>query len=105
TGAKWLDNDDSTKNILLGIEKQSEHPLAEAVVNYFSNVSTVEKAITTSKFESITGKGAKADHNNETYFVGNKKLLTENNIVIANELLKQADEWGKQSKTVIWFAD
>lgn len=105
TGSTWLNNNDSTKNILLDIEKQSEHPLAEAVVNYFSKVSNVEKAIATSKFESITGKGAKADHNNETYFVGNKKLLTENNIGISNELMEQADEWGKRSKTVIWFAD
>src|SRR5690606_36427750 len=34
SGIKWLDNDDSTQHILSGIEKQSEHPLAEAVVNY-----------------------------------------------------------------------
>ena len=39
------------------------------------------------------------------YYVGNKKLLADNNITIADELLKQADEWGKQSKTVIWFSD
>src|SRR5690606_1333923 len=26
-------------------------------------------------------------------------------ITIADELLKQANEWGKQSKTVIWFSD
>jgi Cu2+-exporting ATPase len=37
-------------------------------------------------FDSITGKGAKADHDNETYYVGNKKLLAENNIAIAGEL-------------------
>jgi Cu2+-exporting ATPase len=37
-------------------------------------------------FDSITGKGAKANHNNETYFVGNKKLLTENNINIAGAI-------------------
>ena len=56
-------------------------------------------------FESITGKGAKASYNNETWFVGNKKLLEENNIIVAEELQRQADEWGKQSKTVIWFSD
>src|SRR3546814_9086781 len=56
-------------------------------------------------FDSITGKGAKANHNNQTYYVGNKKLLADNNITIADELLKQADEWGEQSKTVIWFSD
>lgn len=101
TDIQWLDDDDATKNILLSIEKQSEHPLAEAVVKHLGGVTTTS----ISMFDSITGKGAKADHNNESYFVGNKKLLAENNITIADELLKQADEWGKQSKTVIWFAD
>jgi len=102
TGIEWLDNDDTTKDILLSIEKQSEHPLAEAVVNNFGNISNLAKV---ENFDSITGKGAKADHNNETYFVGNKKLLAENNISIAEQLQNQADEWGKQSKTVIWFAN
>lgn len=102
TGIEWLDNDDTTKDILLSIEKQSEHPLAEAVVNNFGNISNLAKV---ENFDSITGKGAKADHNNETYFVGNKKLLAENNISIAEQLQNQADEWGKLSKTVIWFSD
>lgn len=101
TGIEWLNNDDVTKDILLSIEKQSEHPLAEAVVKHLDGVQTT----TLSLFDSITGKGAKANHNNETYFVGNKKLLAENNITIAEQLQNQADEWGKQSKTVIWFAD
>lgn len=101
TGIQWLNNDDATKGILLSVEKQSEHPLAEAVVKYLDGVTTTNL----SNFDSITGKGAKANNNNETYFVGNKKLLAENNITIDEQLQKQADEWGKQSKTVIWFAN
>ena len=101
TGIQWLNNDDTAKDILLSIEKQSEHPLAEAVVKHLDGVT----ATPLSDFDSITGKGAKANHNNETYLVGNKKLLAENNINIPNQLQQQADEWGKQSKTVIWFSD
>lgn len=101
TGIEWLNNDDTTKNILLSIEKQSEHPLAEAVVKNLQGASITAL----SNFDSITGKGVKAAHNNETYFVGNKKLLAENTITIAEPLQRQADEWGSQSKTVIWFAN
>ncbi len=101
TGIQWLHNDDTAKTILLSIEKQSEHPLAEAVVKHLEGVPTIGLSL----FDSITGKGAKANYENETYFVGNKKLLAENNIVIAEQLQKQADEWGSQSKTVIWFSD
>ena len=70
TGIKWYNNDDTAKNILLSLEKQSEHPLAEAVVKYLNDTATTP----ISMFVSITGKGAKADHNNETYLVGNKNF-------------------------------
>jgi Cu2+-exporting ATPase len=101
TGIQWLHNDDVNKAILVSIERQSEHPLAEAVAKHLDGVAT--KAL--SNFDSITGKGAKADYNNETYFVGNKTLLAENNISIPEPLQEQADEWSKLSNTVIWFSD
>lgn len=103
TGVKWLNKDDSAKDILVHIEKQSEHPLADAVVKYYSNAGSA--AVALSGFDSITGKGAKADHEGVPYYVGNRKLLSENGIAIAEELLAQATAWGQQSKTVIWFAD
>jgi Cu2+-exporting ATPase len=58
TGVQWLNNDDATKDILLSIEKQSEHPLAEAVVKHLDGATTT----TLTQFDSITGKGAKANH-------------------------------------------
>ena len=71
TGIKWLNDDDTAKALLFSIEKQSEHPLADAVVKNLQGVP----AIALTNFDSITGKGAKADHGNETYYVGNKKLI------------------------------
>jgi len=101
TDVAWLDADDQKKNILLSIEKQSEHPLAEAIVNYFDGI----KPIHLTHFESITGKGAMANFADETYFVGNKKLLLENGITISKELEQLAEEWSNLSKTIIWFSD
>ncbi len=101
TEAKWLQKDETAKNILFSIEKQSEHPLADAVVKHLQDAKTLPL----SSFESITGKGAKANFENELYFVGNKKLLEENNISIAEELQQKAHEWGQASKTVIWFSN
>ena len=97
----WLGEDDSAGSILYSIEKQSEHPLAEAVVHHFKDESPVEL----SSFESITGKGASANVSGRTFFVGNKKLLFENGIEIPEALSAQASEWSKASHTVIWFAD
>lgn len=101
TDIQWLNNDDASKSILLSLEKQSEHPLADAVIKHLEGAPTVSL----SAFDSITGKGAKADYNRETYFVGNRKLLLENGIAIDDQLLRKSDEWSQQSKTVIWFSD
>ena len=98
---RWLNGDDTTKHILLSLEKQSEHPLADAVVKHLDSMP----ATSMSRFESITGKGAKASLGDRTYYVGNKKLLTENNIAIDNQLQQQAATWSRESKTVIWFAN
>lgn len=102
SGAKWLDGDDKAKDILYSLEKQSEHPLAEAVTKHLDEGA---ETVHISDFESITGKGARVNHQGETYLTGNKRLMTENNIAIASELQEQANEWSAASHTVIWFSD
>lgn len=101
TNSKWLDENDASKQILVSIEKQSEHPLAEAVANNLKEINTVH----IHHIESITGKGVKANYKDVNYLVGNQKLLVENHIQIANSLEEQADKWLNDAKTVIWFAD
>lgn len=97
----WLIDNAELKQILYSIEKQSEHPLAEAVVTHLRKQSS----LTISSFESITGKGAKAEINGSTYFIGNKRLMEENNISIDTIILQKAQQWSNEAKTVIWFAD
>lgn len=101
TDIEWLNQDDSAKQILFSIEKQSEHPLAEAVVKHFENLGSIG----ISDFESITGKGAQAMASGQKYFVGNEKLLLENKIELSEQLLRKAKTWSDASKSVIWFAD
>ncbi|MBP3943732.1 copper-translocating P-type ATPase [Sphingobacteriaceae bacterium WQ 2009] len=97
---RWANDDNSTEDILLSLEKLSEHPLAEAVVKFFANGTTLPL----SNFVSLTGKGAKADFQQKTYYVGNKKLLLENGLPLPEELLQQATEWASLANTVIWYA-
>lgn len=97
----WADENAELKQILYSIEKQSEHPLAEAVVTHLNQQSL----FTISGFESITGKGAKAQANGETYFIGNRRLVEENKIFIDKPISEKAHQWGKEAKTVIWFAN
>ncbi|HMQ01254.1 MAG TPA: HAD-IC family P-type ATPase, partial [Cyclobacteriaceae bacterium] len=98
----WKSNDGRFKQVLYSMELQSEHPLAAAVVNKLKaeNISKVKLA----QFESITARGVKAVYEDDLYFVGNKKLLEENNIIITDELWAEAKQLQEQAKTVIYFA-
>ena len=92
------------KQILLAIEAQSEHPLAEAVVNHLKN-ENIEKAEIAS-FESITGMGVKAKaKNGSQYYVGNHKLMLEKNIQIDASLMQTAESLEEQAKTVIFLGN
>ncbi|MDD4191665.1 MAG: heavy metal translocating P-type ATPase [Mangrovibacterium sp.] len=101
TDLSWFNGDDSKKEILIALESQSEHPLAGAVVSYFTG--TDPKTVT--GFESITGKGIKAVAGNTVYYAGNRSLLTENKVRMDAQLVMRAEEWEMQAKTVIWFGD
>lgn len=101
TDIEWDKNDDSKKNILFGIEKKSEHPIAEAITKHFSNIPPTDIY----SFESFTGKGVKAKHQDETYLIGNLLFLKENNIAIPKDLQEKYQRWQKQAKTIIWFSN
>ena len=99
-----LENQNQYKQILLAIEAQSEHPLAEAVVNHLKD-ENIEKAEIAS-FESITGKGVKAQtENGSKYYVGNHKLMLEKNIQIDASLMQTAESLEEQAKTVIFLGN
>jgi Cu2+-exporting ATPase len=101
TDILWLHHDDTKKGILYSMEKQSEHPFALAVADHYEGLQSVP----VTRFESIPGKGARAMIGDETYFVGNSKFLTENNIQIDRKLSDEAAGWSAQSITAVWFAD
>ncbi len=89
--------------LLNSIEQQSEHPLAEAVVRYFTPQGV--QPLTLDRFESITGKGVKVMYAGSNYFVGSPALLQAENITIDAGLQQAADIWLLKAHTVIWLAD
>ncbi|PZP46959.1 MAG: cadmium-translocating P-type ATPase [Pseudopedobacter saltans] len=61
-------------NILFSLEKKSEHPLANAITDYFKeNAETIPQI----HIESSTGKGIKTIYNNESYYVGSRNFVRE----------------------------
>ena len=92
--------DSSLTNIFCSLEKLSEHPLAEAVVNHFPNGSVLIE-----QFESITGRGVQGRVGGKLYMAGNRSLLEEKRVRIDEGLSEEANRLTSDAKTVIWFAD
>jgi len=97
----WENGFEHSRKILYSLEKLSEHPLSDAVVNTLQN----EKEISIDKFENVPGKGAKGIVGSQTYYVGNLSLLNDNHITIASHLQELANKWTQEAKTLVWFAD
>jgi Cu2+-exporting ATPase len=91
------------QSILYALEMRSEHPLADAVNKRLKDEKI--SPVVMNNFESITGRGVKAIVDNETWFVGNWKLMRENNIAIDPALQNHADTWQQTAKTTIYFSD
>lgn len=97
----WENGFEHSRKILYSLEKLSEHPLSDAVVNTLQN----EKEISIDKFENVPGKGVKGVVGSQTYYVGNLSLLNDNHITIASHLQELANKWTQKAKTLVWFAD
>merc|ERR1712000_528753 len=104
TNWHWENSNDYHKQVLLAIESQSEHPLADAVVARLKEDGFKPESI--SDFQSITGMGAEAQSpDGEKFYVGNQRLLNSTGITLSSSLEKQANEWRNEGKTVIFFAN
>jgi Cu2+-exporting ATPase len=100
---KWKSGIAELPDLLLSIERQSEHPLAEAVVRYYSKMDL--SPLELDHFESITGKGVKVKYSGSSYYLGSPSLLEAENINIEAGLKQTASDWLAEARTVIWLAD
>lgn len=85
------------------LEKGSEHPLAEAIVNYcVTNNISLEKV---TDFNALFGKGIEGTVSGTHYYAGNEKMMEEKGISLSAEQKNQIRELAKQGRTPLLFAD
>ena len=78
-----IEEDEILKNVA-SIENKSEHPIARAIVKKAQEEKIELEEI--KEFKAIPGFGVEGiTQNGDKYLIGNKKLMTENNIKIDNE--------------------
>jgi len=88
---------------ITSLNQYSEHPLAEAIVNYGKS-----KKVSISKvndFEAITGKGVIGTVGDKKVALGNAKLLEQFSIVITETLAKEVKAEQQQGKTVSYITE
>lgn len=93
-------SEDEVLLLAASVEKNSEHPLGEAIVN-----GAIKKNINLKEaksFESITGKGVTAKADGRLILLGNRRLMKEKNIDIAKAQsdLERLENEGKTAMLV-----
>jgi Cu2+-exporting ATPase len=83
------------------VERDSEHPLAEAIVRRAEQVGAARLSVT--DFESVPGHGALATVNGHRVAVGNARLMERGKISL-NGLAAKRDEMAAEGRTVVVVA-
>ena len=100
----WIwktENPEMLKSILLSMESQSEHPLAEAIIRTLHKESV--QPLSVNNFKSVTGRGIVASVQNSNYAVGNELLMNETGILLSSDEKETASLLQEQAKTVLFF--
>ncbi|MEX2538539.1 MAG: heavy metal translocating P-type ATPase [Actinomycetota bacterium] len=94
-------SEDDVLRLVASAERSSEHPLGEAIVRGAGQrgVETTEP----SSFDSVTGKGVRANVNGKDVLVGNERLLTDAGID-ASALVSTAQHLAEGGKTPMLVA-
>lgn len=84
------------------IEKNSEHPLADAILKKAQEKEI--ELLNATDFEALNGLGIKAKVEDRLLYIGNKKLLDSKNISL-DLFYEKSEKLANESKTPIFIAD
>ena len=101
--AAWFESDSESKwrNILLSLERQSEHPLAEAVCTFLKDETTCK----VENFTALPGNGVSGCIDDCTYYVGSLKWMQEKNITLTATQHQFANNHTHQACSLVALTD
>ncbi|MGH3738322.1 MAG: heavy metal translocating P-type ATPase [Micromonosporaceae bacterium] len=91
-------SEDEVLRIAGGVEADSEHPLARAIVTAAQSRGEPARA---NDFRSLTGRGVRANVDGTGYAVGGPALLRELDAAVPEELSAHTGEWTKRGAAVL----
>lgn len=91
--------EDQILQISASLEYNSEHPLAEAIVNKAKAKNI--NLINTKSFKAIPGHGVEGKIENKKYYFGNRRLITEKVGLDINQINREMSKIEEEGKTVM----
>ncbi|KKP59112.1 MAG: hypothetical protein UR52_C0014G0016, partial [Candidatus Gottesmanbacteria bacterium GW2011_GWA1_34_13] len=95
-------NEDDVIEISASLEKSSEHPLAEAIVNYSEEENYTMSEV--EEFKAIPGHGVQGVVNGSVYFMGNRKLIEDIAQLEVGRINRKLERLEEQGKTAMILA-
>lgn len=101
-----LNNFDLTelKQMVLGVEGLSNHPLARSIAKALEEEHKVRNEKSVADLESIQGMGITAQYDNRTVFIGNERLMQENRIMVSAQIKDKMQELLSNGETAMLVA-
>ncbi len=94
--------EDELLGLVAAVEKESEHPLAAAIVRYATERGVTAAALT--DFRNVPGTGATATVAGRRVAAGNRKLMVEEGVDLPPALMSRRDEWASAGRTAVLIA-
>jgi Cu2+-exporting ATPase len=91
------------ETLLLALERNSAHPLAEAIVAHLEAKNL--PIVTVEAFENIPGEGISGQIEGIRYFVGTKKWMQSQGIQLPTSPLAIEIEAAEKAQTLIWLCN
>jgi len=95
-------DEDEILMVAASLEKQSEHPLAEAIYSHANEEGIKLEEVT--EFSSFTGRGVKGVIDKVEYYFGNRKLITETLGLSIDKVGRKLIKLEEQGKTAMILA-
>ncbi|HET7104890.1 MAG TPA: heavy metal translocating P-type ATPase [Terracidiphilus sp.] len=83
-----------------GVEADSEHPIARAIVNGAEQRGVAPQQ--TTNFEALSGRGASAILNGQKVAVGGPRLIEDAKAAVSPALARAVDIWATEGRTVLY---
>jgi len=97
-------DNNSFLNLVLDVESLSNHPLAKSISKDIKSQFGIEGNNEASNIKAIQGKGIQANYKKGIVFIGNAKLMIDEDVIINDAIASQMDQLLQNGHTVMLVA-